>query len=149
MRILIVTDAWLPQVNGVVRTLNAVIRELVSKGHDVHTINPEGRPSRPLPFYREISLTRITAGEISAEIARVRPDAIHIATEGPLGWAARRACLRDGLKFTTGFHTRFAEYAAKRAAPSRRAQPWMGGAAALSCAERGRDGADEIDRCRT
>ncbi|WP_373505239.1 glycosyltransferase family 4 protein [Aestuariivirga sp.] len=114
MRILIVTDAWLPQVNGVVRTLNAVIRELVSKGHDVHTINPEGRPSRPLPFYREISLTRITAGEISAEIARVRPDAIHIATEGPLGWAARRACLRDGLKFTTGFHTRFAEYAAKR-----------------------------------
>ena len=114
MRILIVTDAWSPQVNGVVRTLNAVIRELEAKGHDVRTINPAGRPFWPMPFYPEITLTGTSAAEISAEISRIEPDVIHIATEGPLGWAARRACLRDGLRFTTGFHTRFAEYAAAR-----------------------------------
>lgn len=114
MRILIVTDAWSPQVNGVVRTLNAVIRELKERGHDVRTINPDGRPSRPFPFYKEISLTRTSVTELRREMADIRPDAIHIATEGPLGWTARRVCLREGLKFTTGFHTRFAEYAAAR-----------------------------------
>jgi glycosyltransferase involved in cell wall biosynthesis len=114
MRILIVTDAWSPQVNGVVRTLNAVISELRAKGHDVRTINPEGRPSRPFPFYREITLTSVRVADLQNEIAAMAPDAIHIATEGPLGWAARRVCLRNGLRFTTGFHTRFAEYAAAR-----------------------------------
>lgn len=114
MRILIVTDAWSPQVNGVVRTLNALIRELADKGHDVRTINPAGRRSWPMPLYPEISLTETSVVEISSEIAAVAPDAIHIATEGPLGWTARRACLRMGLSFTTGFHTRFAEYAAAR-----------------------------------
>ncbi len=114
MRILIVTDAWSPQVNGVVRTLNAVIAELRAKGHEVHTINPEGRETWPLPFYREITLTRMPVREVIRDIERIRPDVIHIATEGPLGWAARRACLRQGLSFTTGFHTRFAEYAAAR-----------------------------------
>jgi glycosyltransferase involved in cell wall biosynthesis len=114
MRILIVTDAWSPQVNGVVRTLNALIAELTAKGHDVRTINPAGRRSWPMPLYPEISLTEATVADISAEIAAVAPDAIHIATEGPLGWTARRACLRQGLRFTTGFHTRFAEYAAAR-----------------------------------
>ncbi len=114
MRILIVTDAWSPQVNGVVRTLNAVIRELTAKGHDVRTINPEGRASWPLPFYREISLTNTSVAQMKREIVEISPDAIHIATEGPLGWTARRVCLREGLRFTTGFHTRFAEYAAAR-----------------------------------
>jgi glycosyltransferase involved in cell wall biosynthesis len=114
MRILIVTDAWSPQVNGVVRTLNALIAELTAKGHDVRTINPTGRRSWPMPLYPEISLTETSVAEITAEIAAVSPDAIHIATEGPLGWTARRACLRHGLRFTTGFHTRFAEYAAAR-----------------------------------
>lgn len=114
MRILIVTDAWSPQVNGVVRTLNALIAELKAMGHDVRTINPEGRPSRPLPLYREITLTSLSVSEMRDEIAAISPDAIHIATEGPLGWTARRACLREGLRFTTGFHTRFAEYAAAR-----------------------------------
>ena len=114
MRILIVTDAWSPQVNGVVRTLNAVIGELRAKGHDVRTINPEGRPSRPLPLYREITLTHTSVKAMREEIAAIAPDVIHIATEGPLGWTARRVCLREGLKFTTGFHTRFAEYAAAR-----------------------------------
>lgn len=114
MRILIVTDAWSPQVNGVVRTLNALIAELRDKGHDVRTINPEGRPSRPLPFNREITLTHASVSSMREEIAAIAPDVIHIATEGPLGWTARRVCLREGLKFTTGFHTRFAEYAAAR-----------------------------------
>lgn len=114
MRILIVTDAWSPQVNGVVRTLNAVIRELAAKGHDVLTINPDNRPSWPMPFYSEISLTRTSVGDMMREIASIMPDVIHIATEGPLGWTARRACLRHGWRFTTGFHTRFAEYAAAR-----------------------------------
>ncbi len=114
MRILIVTDAWSPQVNGVVRTLNALIAELKAKGHDVRTMTPEGRPSRPFPFYREITLTSVSAADLRDEISAMSPDAIHIATEGPLGWAARRVCLRHGLRFTTGFHTRFAEYAAAR-----------------------------------
>lgn len=114
MRILIVTDAWSPQVNGVVRTLNALIAELRAKGHDIRTIDPEGRPSRPLPFYREITLTGTAVATMREEIAAIAPDVIHIATEGPLGWAARRVCLREGLRFTTGFHTRFAEYAAAR-----------------------------------
>ena len=114
MRILIVTDAWQPQVNGVVRTLNAVIGQLQAKGHEVHTINPEGRPSWPLPFYKEISLTRLSTAAMTREIADIEPQALHIATEGPLGWAARRVCRREGLNFTTGFHTRFAEYAAAR-----------------------------------
>lgn len=114
MRILIVTDAWSPQVNGVVRTLNALIAELEAKGHDVRTINPAGRPSRPLPLYREISLTSMSVAQMRDEIATVAPDVIHIATEGPLGWTARRVCLRENLRFTTGFHTRFAEYAAAR-----------------------------------
>lgn len=114
MRILIITDAWSPQVNGVVRTLNAVIGELRRMGHEVLTITPEGRPSVPFPLYREISLTRTPASAIAAEIVGLAPDAVHIATEGPLGWKGRHACQRLGLRYTTGFHTRFAEYAAAR-----------------------------------
>lgn len=114
MRILIATDAWSPQVNGVVRTLTALIAELRQRGHHVTALTPEGRRSLPLPFYTEIGLTRVTAKEIGREIDEARPDAIHIVTEGPIGWAARKACLRRGLPFTTAFHTRFAEYAAAR-----------------------------------
>ena len=76
MRILVATDAWHPQVNGVVRTLNALIQELRAKGHDVRTINPQGRPSRPLPFYREITLTHSTVASMRAEIAAIAPDVI-------------------------------------------------------------------------
>jgi len=104
MRILIATDAWSPQVNGVVRTLTALIGELRQRGHHVTALTPEGRRSLPLPFYTEIGLTRVTAQEIGREIDEARPDAIHIVTEGPIGWAARKACLRRGLPFTTAFH---------------------------------------------
>ena len=78
MRILIVTDAWSPQVNGVVRTLNAIIRELQAKGHDVRTINPDKRPSWPMPFYSEISLTRTSVEDMMREIASIMPDVIDV-----------------------------------------------------------------------
>jgi glycosyltransferase involved in cell wall biosynthesis len=110
MRILIVTDAWPPQVNGVVRTIQTVGRELVKRGHEVRYITPEGHRTWAVPSYPEIKLSLVTASAIGREIDAIRPDAIHIATEGPLGWAARRACLRRRLPFTTSFHTRFAEY---------------------------------------
>ena len=114
MRILIITDAWFPQVNGVVRTLNAVTRELRRNGHEVDLITPEGRQGFPFPLYREITITRTSANQIGAEIDAIKPDAIHIATEGTLGWAGRRACLNRKLPFTTSFHTMFAEYASAR-----------------------------------
>lgn len=115
MRILIVTDAWFPQVNGVVRTLNAVGGELRVRGHEVRYLTPEGRRHVPLPFYSEIRLSLATAAGIAREIDEVQPDAIHIATEGPLGWAARRACRLRRAPYTTSFHTRFADYARARA----------------------------------
>ncbi len=114
MRILIVTDAWPPQINGVVRTLQTVGKELTKLGHVVHFIAPEGRRVVRVPSYKEIELSIVGARTIGKEIDSFKPDAIHIATEGPLGWAARRACLRRKLPFTTSFHTRFAEYAEAR-----------------------------------
>jgi glycosyltransferase involved in cell wall biosynthesis len=110
MRVVIVTDAWPPQVNGVVRTIQTVGRELGKRGHDVRFITPEGHRTWAIPSYPEILLSLVGAKTIGREIDSIKPDAIHIATEGPLGWAARRACLRRGLPFTTSFHTRFAEY---------------------------------------
>lgn len=114
MRILIVTDAWPPQINGVVRTLQTVGKELTKLGHEMHFFTPEGRRVIRVPSYKEIELAWVGARTIGREIDTLRPDAIHIATEGPLGWAARRACLRRKLPFTTSFHTRFAEYAEAR-----------------------------------
>ncbi len=114
MRILIVTDAWPPQINGVVRTLQTVGKELTKRGHEVHFFTPEGRRVLRVPSYKEIELALVGARTIGREIDKLQPDAIHIATEGPLGWAARRACLRRKLPFTTSFHTRFAEYAEAR-----------------------------------
>jgi len=114
MRILIVTDAWPPQVNGVVRTLQTVGAELRKRGHEVNYLTPEGRRVWRVPSYKEIELSLVGASTIGREIDALKPDAIHIATEGPLGWAARRACLRRHLPFTTSFHTRFAEYAQAR-----------------------------------
>jgi len=109
-----VTDAWLPQVNGVVRTLQAVAREVEARGHQVLFLTPEGRGTWPLPSYREVSLARVSAAAIAAEIDELAPESIHLATEGPLGWAARRVCLARHMAFTSSFHTRFAEYAAMR-----------------------------------
>jgi glycosyltransferase involved in cell wall biosynthesis len=114
MRLLIVTDAWFPQVNGVVRTLTSLGEELIRQGHNVRFLTPKGRKSLPMPFYPEIRLCMAGAAAIQSEIDGFAPHAIHLATEGPLGWAARRACLQRDIPFTTSFHTRFAEYVGAR-----------------------------------
>lgn len=110
MKVLIVTDAWLPQVNGVVTTLRKMQEGLSELGHDVRFVTPQGFRSIACPTYPEIRLSLLPYGGVSREIETFSPDAIHIATEGPLGSAARRYCLKRGLSFTSAFHTRFAEY---------------------------------------
>ena len=110
MRILLATDAWLPQVNGVARTLSKVISELKKGGDEIFVLEPSAFPTIPLPTYPEIRIAITFKKNISALINSFRPDAVHIATEGPIGLATRLACLRQGLPFTTGFHTRFPEY---------------------------------------
>ncbi|HUK06483.1 MAG TPA: glycosyltransferase family 1 protein [Stellaceae bacterium] len=110
MRIALVSDAWRPQMNGVVRTLTKTTAELQALGHDVHTITPEPYPSIACPTYPEIRLALVSGRRIAEALEASSPDAIHISTEGPLGIAVRRYCLRRGLAFTTAFHTRFPEY---------------------------------------
>jgi glycosyltransferase involved in cell wall biosynthesis len=110
LKILIVTDAWAPQVNGVVRTLEMLIRELTRLGHVVKAITPEGRFSVPLPTYPEIRLTLFQHHALENDIAAFAPDVVHIATEGTLGLAARRICMDHGVTFSTAFHTRFSDY---------------------------------------
>ncbi len=110
MKILIVTDAWHPQVNGVVRTLDNVIRELKTRGYEVHIISPDQFCSVPMPSYSEIRLAVTVSYRLRSRIREIRPDYIHIATEGPLGLAASKACVSMGRDFTTSYHTRFPEY---------------------------------------
>ena len=110
LKILIVTDAWSPQVNGVVRTLETLGKDLSSLGHSVRYITPLGRRTFPLPTYPEIRLALFQNRALTREIREFAPDAVHIATEGSLGMTARRICLKHGIAFTTAFHTRFAEY---------------------------------------
>jgi glycosyltransferase involved in cell wall biosynthesis len=114
LRILLATDAWAPQVNGVVRTLAATVQCLRRFGHDVEVVTSEGLRTVALPSYPEIRLAVRPGRAVRERIERYRPDAIHISTEGPIGWAARRACLDRGLAFTTAYHTRFPEYVAAR-----------------------------------
>lgn len=109
MRIALVTDAWLPQVNGVVTTLVELARELQAQGHDVRVIEPGMFRTRPCPGYPGIDLAIAPGKALARHLDAFRPDAIHLATEGPLGWAGRRHCLRRGLAFTTAFHTKFPE----------------------------------------
>jgi len=109
-RICIVTDAWSPQVNGVVRTLQSLRKELRAKGHKVYTLTPKLFKTIPCPTYPEIPLALNTCGRVPAMLNRWDLDAIHIATEGPLGWAARRWCLKNKFPFTTAYHTAFPEY---------------------------------------
>lgn len=114
MRIAIVTDAWAPQVNGVVRTLSAVRAELEAMGHVVQMFSPDGYASVPCPTYPEIRLAFARAATIGRQIAAFRPDAVHLSTEGPLCLSARRWCLRSGVDFTTAYHTHFPDYVAQR-----------------------------------
>ncbi|MDD3445677.1 MAG: glycosyltransferase family 1 protein [Zavarzinia sp.] len=114
MRLLVVTDAWYPQVNGVVRTLDTVAREASLLGHTVGFVTPDQFLTVPTPTYPEIRLALLPGRRLGRLIQAFAPDAIHIATEGPLGWSARRLCLKRGLPFTTAYHTRFPEYVKAR-----------------------------------
>lgn len=113
-RIAIVTDAWTPQMNGVVRTLSATVARLRDRGHEMMVIAPDQFRSLPCPTYPEIRLALTRAGPIEARLAAFAPDAIHIATEGPLGLVARRICARRCWPFTTAYHTQFPAYVARR-----------------------------------
>lgn len=115
MRILLVTDAWEPQVNGVVRTLTRVVAELREMGETVEVISPDQFATFPLPTYPEIKLAVGAHEKVQQRFKSFEPEAIHIATEGPLGLAARRICLEWKLPFTTSYHTRFPEYVSARA----------------------------------
>ncbi len=114
-RILIVSDAWKPQLNGVVRTYEHLEPILTAAGHVVRIIGPHDFPLRiPLPFYPEISLALLTRKILARQLRAFAPDHIHIATEGPLGTTARALCLAQGLDFTTSYHTHFPDYVATR-----------------------------------
>ena len=109
-RILIVTDAWEPQVNGVVRTMRTIALELRAMGHAVEVIGPDRFYTVPCPTYSSIRLAVLPRRSLARMIAAFAPDSLHISTEGPLGIAARRWALRNKVRFTTAFHTRFPEY---------------------------------------
>jgi glycosyltransferase involved in cell wall biosynthesis len=111
---MLVTDAWAPQINGVVVSLRNTIRWLEKWGHEVHVISPLGFRTMPMPTYPEIPLALFPRKQISRTLALVDPDAIHIATEGPLGIAARAWCLRNDRAFATAYHTCFPEYVKPR-----------------------------------
>ena len=108
--IMIVSDAWHPQVNGVVRTLSQTREELIKLGYDVFMLTPEGSNTLPCPTYPEIKLSVFPATKVAHIIRSILPDFLHIATEGPLGLAARCFAIRCGMNFTTAYHTRFPEY---------------------------------------
>jgi glycosyltransferase involved in cell wall biosynthesis len=110
MRILIVSDAWFPQVNGVVRTLSVVADKLTAMGDTVEVIGPDRFRNLPMPGYAEIRLAIAPKRRLAQLVADFAPEIIHIATEGPLGWAMRGLCRRNKWPFTTAFHTRFPEY---------------------------------------
>ncbi len=113
MRLAIVTDAWMPQVNGVVTVLRALVRELAPLGVDTTVLHPGCGPTWPLPGYAEIRVAG-RPWRIGDWLRDARPDAVHIATEGPLGWAARRWLVAAGWRFTTAMHSKFPEYLALR-----------------------------------
>jgi glycosyltransferase involved in cell wall biosynthesis len=110
LKIAIVTDAWHPQVNGVVRTIEATNRELALAGHETLVLSPLSFPTVPCPGYPEIRLSLFPYVRLSRLLREAAPDTVHIATEGPLGNAARRYCVRRAIPFTTAYHTRFPQY---------------------------------------
>jgi glycosyltransferase involved in cell wall biosynthesis len=114
MRIAIVTDAWRPQVNGVVTTLSTTAQTLEAMGHEVRVIHPGGFRTFPCPTYPEIRLAWRPYAAVARELDAWQPERIHIATEAPLGLAARRYCRRRGLRFTTSYHTQFPQYVRAR-----------------------------------
>ena len=115
MKVLIISDAWHPQINGVVRTYEYLSRELQKMGIEVEVFGPAHfSATMPMPFYPEIRLVIRPYKRLKRMIEEYAPDKIHIATEGPLGWAGRKYCLRQSLPFTSSYHTQFPDYIAKR-----------------------------------
>ncbi len=110
MRIALATDAWTPQINGVVTTLKATAAGLTALGHEVRVIHPEGLWCMPCPSYPEIRLALAPGAHVARELKAFAPHAVHIATEGPLGMAVRRYCRARRLPFTTSYHTHYPEY---------------------------------------
>lgn len=110
MKIVIVTDAWEPQVNGVVRTLKQTQEHLTALGHQIIMLTPEGHKTIPCPSYPSIPLAIFPGKKVKRDLDECQADAVHIATEGPLGMAARKWCLKNNIKFTTSYHTQFPEY---------------------------------------
>lgn len=114
MRIAVASDAWIPQVNGVVRSLSTTIERIRRRGVIVETITPDLFRSLPCPTYPEIRLALACKRGVATRLDAFEPLAVHIATEGPIGWAARAWCMRSQVPFTTSFHTRFPDYVAVR-----------------------------------
>ncbi|MEO0423825.1 MAG: glycosyltransferase family 1 protein [Pseudomonadota bacterium] len=114
MKIAIVTDAWKPQVNGVITTLVNTGECLIADGHEVHYVTPQDFLRTPCPTYPEIRLSLFPGRKVARMLDELQPDSIHIATEGPLGLAARKYCLKRKLLFTTSYHTRFPQYVRAR-----------------------------------
>jgi glycosyltransferase involved in cell wall biosynthesis len=114
MRVLIVTDAWFPQTNGVVHTLAQTAAWLGRFGHEVRLVSPRDFRTIPCPSYPEIRVAIGAKRRLAQTFESFRPQAVHIATEGPLGLSARRYCLRHGLDFTTSYHTQFPQYLRSR-----------------------------------
>ena len=114
MKLAIVTDAWQPQVNGVVTTLSRTRDALQRAGHDVTVMSPDAFRTIPCPTYPEIRLALLPGRKLAATLDALAPDALHVATEGPLGAAARRYCVANRLSFTTSYHTQFPQYVRKR-----------------------------------
>jgi 1,2-diacylglycerol 3-alpha-glucosyltransferase/glucuronosyltransferase len=115
MRVLVATDAWHPQVNGVVRTLSALARSVRAFGVNIDFLSPDGFPSLPVPTYPDLRLALPSPWKIARRIEQAKPDAIHIATEGPIGLMVRTYCRQHGRSFTTSYTTRFPEYISARA----------------------------------
>ncbi len=114
MKVLIVTDAWHPQINGVVRSLTEIGKQAEAFGFEADYLTPEGFRSVAMPGYAEIRLALAAPSRIAQCIDARAPDCIHIATEGPLGILARRYCMKRRRRFTTSYHTRFPEYLSAR-----------------------------------
>ncbi|MCZ8320813.1 MAG: glycosyltransferase family 1 protein [Novosphingobium sp.] len=114
MRIAIATDAWFPQVNGVVRTLAATVAELDRRGYEVELITPENFATLPMPGYASIRLAMAPRFTTRRMLGQFKPDIVHIATEGPIGWSARGWCKSHKVPYTSAFHTQFPKYAAVR-----------------------------------
>ena len=114
MRIAICTDAWHPQINGVVRSLAMTATQLSERGHEIELITPDQFFNVPMPGYNEIRLALVPRFGTRRSLTDFAPEIVHIATEGPIGWSARGWCLKHDVPFTSAFHTRFPEYAALR-----------------------------------